>query len=113
MYQGLDNQSHNFYFTLEMHASFVYIPGLSFTFRGDDDVWVFMNNQLVIDLGGVHAPLEKTFSVDELNLTEGSWFEVLEDVYLFSFLNEIILASCAYKEVSRTFEIDECHSVCS
>ena len=30
-----------------------------------------MDNKLVIDLGGVHGPLEKTFSVDELNLTEG------------------------------------------
>lgn len=30
-----------------------------------------MNNKLVIDLGGVHDPLEKTFFVDDLNLTEG------------------------------------------
>ena len=68
---GLDNKSHNFFFTLEMSTSFVYIPGQSFTFRGDDDVWVFMNDQLVIDLGGVHNPMEKSFSVDDLNLTEG------------------------------------------
>jgi fibro-slime domain-containing protein len=30
-----------------------------------------MDNKLVIDLGGVHGSLQETFSVDELNLTEG------------------------------------------
>jgi len=69
---ALDGLEHNFYFTLELHTTFVYTSGDRFTFRGDDDVWVFMNDELVIDLGGVHNPMEKTFDVDSLNLTEGA-----------------------------------------
>ena len=46
-----------------------------FTFRGDDDVFVFVNNQLAVDLGGIHGPVSGSVDLDaqadELGLTEG------------------------------------------
>jgi fibro-slime domain-containing protein len=53
---------HNFYFTTEIHSTFHYFGGEHFTFAGDDDVFVFVNGHLAIDLGGVHAT--ETESID-------------------------------------------------
>jgi fibro-slime domain-containing protein len=61
----------NFGFTMEIHKKFTYKPGQTFSFRGDDDVWVFINNRKVIDLGGVHLPMANTVNLDTCNLQVG------------------------------------------
>jgi fibro-slime domain-containing protein len=77
---GNQNQTHNYSFTTEIHTSFTYNGGESFTFQGDDDVFVFINNKLVIDLGGIH--LQETATVDldaqagTLGLTKGEIYDL-------------------------------------
>ncbi|MEE9386853.1 MAG: fibro-slime domain-containing protein [Nannocystaceae bacterium] len=62
---GNEGNSHNYHFTLETHLSFPYRGGESFVFSGDDDLWLFVNGRLAIDLGGVHPAQTQSVNLDE------------------------------------------------
>ena len=68
----------NFHFTYELSTEFTYKSGGAqvFTFRGDDDVFVYINGQLVIDLGGVHVATEQVVELNRLNLTDGETYDL-------------------------------------
>lgn len=65
---------HNFGFAMKIQATFQYIPGQYFEFNGDDDVWVFIDNKLVVDIGGQHQKVKRSVDLDKLGLTPDSTY---------------------------------------
>jgi len=65
---GNQGNSHNYHFTYAIATTFGYTKGAgqTFAFTGDDDVWVFFDNRLGIDLGGVHPAASQTVNLDTL-----------------------------------------------
>ncbi len=65
LFSAGNKENINYYFGMEMGASFVQtVSGLDawghdiiFEFKGDDDFWLYVDDELVIDLGGIHSAL--------------------------------------------------------
>lgn len=59
--------AHNYHYSMVSHSSFTYEQGKGqfFTFEGDDDTYLFINNKLAIDLGGAHLAQNATVALDE------------------------------------------------
>jgi fibro-slime domain-containing protein len=76
-------RQHNFSFTSEIRYWFKYeaAQSLQLDVLGDDDIWVFINKKLAIDVGGIHLPRPGSVTLDAtmattLGLTDGNVYEV-------------------------------------
>lgn len=65
----VNNGAKNGSFTLRGESQFVYNKdsNLYFTFTGDDDVYMYINGTLALDLGGAHGRNSKTVELNKLD----------------------------------------------
>ena len=68
-------------YSMEGHGQFVFNAedNLYFTFEGDDDVYLFINNKMVMDIGAAHSITTSTFNLNdyikECGLKDGEMYD--------------------------------------
>ena len=75
-----------------------------FSFSGDDDVWVFIDDQLVLDLGGIHAAVSGTINFAEGTVTTTDINDGETKTY---YLHEIL----GFDNDQKTFEDYSTHTM--
>lgn len=74
--------AHNYSFTMEIKRTFVMQDSLFFQFRGDDDVWLYLDNRLALDLGGIHNAVSGYILLDTFGNGAG---KPLQNLHSYNF----------------------------
>lgn len=77
---------HNYYFGMRYDIQFSlkdYIGALTYSFRGDDDLWVVMDgNQVVVDVGGIHDQMEDYVDLWTVFLGKEKYTDAEKEAYV-------------------------------
>ena len=110
---GNEGNGNNFHFTSEVRYWFEYKGTESLAFTGDDDVWVYVNKRLAVNLGGVHGAQTGGITLNAatavtFNLVVGGVYEIVV------FQAERHTSQSNYRLTLGDFvnALSDCHSVC-
>ena len=103
----------NFQFGMEIEASFVQTPSgydawghdIIYEFTGDDDFWLYVDGELVIDLGGIHSAVPGTvnYHTGKVVVNNGP-VQNLRDIFYNNYINRGHTAAEALEYVNDLFE---------
>ena len=77
---SVSSDGNNHLFTMSFGVPFRVLKNgkETFTISADDDTWVFVNNRLVLDMGGIHDAISGEFIINE----EGEVYSSVDDIDL-------------------------------
>ncbi|MCR5730662.1 MAG: hypothetical protein K6G20_09960 [Ruminococcus sp.] len=107
-------ESVEFYFGMELDAGFTQTPNgkdnwghdIIFEFTGDDDFWLYVDGELIIDLGGIHSALgaKVNFATGDIEVN-GSKTN-LRDVFASNYAARGMSQSEIITELKKYFDYD-------
>ena len=106
----------NYYYGVELEASFIQTPNgldawghdIIYEFTGDDDFWLYVDGELVIDLGGIHSALPGSVNFRSGDVIVNGTHTTLKDLFYNNYLGRGHTAAQAEAYVNDLFvQIDD------
>ncbi|MBQ7059826.1 MAG: fibro-slime domain-containing protein [Firmicutes bacterium] len=102
----------DYYFAMEVEASFVQTPSgldawghdIIFEFSGDDDFWLYVDDNLVIDLGGIHSAVSGKVNFRTGVVVNNGTETTLRDLFYNNYIQSGHTEAEALEYINEKFE---------